>query len=84
MYEADGTTLKVDNETFTRTREGKAACEAAIAFLRSQPANTLSEVVPSYGMSLAARDAVATQGASGYLSLPVLPSTTVHHPLLLS
>jgi hypothetical protein len=68
-YEADGT-LKVDDDTFTRTREGKAACEEAIAFLRSQPAGALSDVVPSYGMSLAARDAVATHGPTGYAPTP--------------
>jgi len=64
-YQADGT-LKVDESAIMRTREGRAACEQAIAFLRTSSA--LPELTPSYGMSVAAREAVSAHGPAGYTS----------------
>jgi uncharacterized protein YkwD len=58
-----GTQLRRPGETPVRTKEGLAAVDEAIRWLEKQrPVGTLSV---SRGLSLAARDLVAPQGASG-------------------
>lgn len=58
-----GTQLRRPGETPVRTKEGLAAVDEAIRWLeRQRPVGTLSV---SRGLSLAARDLVAPQGASG-------------------
>jgi uncharacterized protein YkwD len=58
-----GNRIQLPQRKFMITKEGVAAVDEAIAFLRKQP--PVSELSPSKGISLAARDHVNDQGTAG-------------------
>jgi uncharacterized protein YkwD len=58
-----GNRIQLPQRKFMMTKEGRAAVNEAIAFLKKQP--SVSQLNPSKGISLAARDHVNDQGVAG-------------------